>query len=163
MTTDNNHRLFSDAAPIHAIGAGLLDCTLPRERWTHEAHLAACFWLMVERPDIDLDHEIAPIIRRYNASVGVPNDDRHGYHETITRAFLGGVRLYRAEHIGGDLLNEVNGLLTSAQSARDWPLNFWSRERLFSAEARLSYTPPDLNTPALAALLPYLPREPDRA
>jgi len=27
---------------------------------------------------------------------------------------------------------------------RDWPLRFWSRERLFSVEARKSFMPPDL-------------------
>jgi hypothetical protein len=27
---------------------------------------------------------------------------------------------------------------------RDWPLRFYSRERLFSVEARLSYIEPDL-------------------
>jgi len=27
---------------------------------------------------------------------------------------------------------------------RDWPLRFWSREKLFSVEARREFVPPDL-------------------
>jgi hypothetical protein len=27
---------------------------------------------------------------------------------------------------------------------RDWPLRFWSKERLMSVEARRGYVPPDL-------------------
>ncbi len=45
-------RLFNDDASIVAIGEGLLAATLPRDAWTHEAHLAACCWLLRDRPDI---------------------------------------------------------------------------------------------------------------
>ena len=31
-----------------------------------------------------------------------------------------------------------------AMGKRDWPLRFWSRERLFSVEARRGFLPPDL-------------------
>ena len=33
------------------------------------------------------------IIRRYNESVGGVNSDKEGYHETVTRASVLGVRL----------------------------------------------------------------------
>jgi hypothetical protein len=37
----------------------------------------------------------------------------------------------------------VNALLLSPRGARDWPLQFYSRERLFSVEARLGLAEPD--------------------
>ncbi|ENY83027.1 hypothetical protein [Sphingopyxis sp. MC1] len=144
MTTDFTPRLFERDADIRAIGAGLLGCTLPREAWTHEAHLAACLWLLSERPDIDVDAEIAPIIRRFNESVGGVNDDTQGYHDSITRAYVAGVRLFLAETAETGLTSRVNALLRSPVGARDWPLRFYSRDLLFSVPARRGFVPPDL-------------------
>jgi len=126
------------------VGEGLLACTLPREDWTHEAHLAACCYLLSERPDLDVDAEIGGIIRRFNESVGGVNDDHGGYHETITRTYVAGVRHYLAEVQAEDLLARVNGLLAAPMGQRDWPLRFYSRERLFSVAARRGFVEPDL-------------------
>lgn len=78
MTTEYTPRLFERDSEIRAIGEGLLACALPREAWTHEAHLGACLWLLTERRDIDVDAEIAGVIRRFNESVGGVNDDTQG-------------------------------------------------------------------------------------
>ena len=78
MTTEYSPRLFERDSEIRALGEGLLACALPREAWTHEAHLGACLWLLNERPDIDVDAEIGGIIRRFNESVGGVNDDTQG-------------------------------------------------------------------------------------
>jgi hypothetical protein len=143
--TDFSPRLFTTDAEIEHLGEGLLACTATREEWTHEAHLAATTYLLLRRADIDLDAELPGIIRRFNESVGGVNSDIEGYHETITRCFLHGVRLFLAEPRNGEALHEiVNGLLVSPMGRRDWPLRFFSCERLFSVEARLSYVAPDL-------------------
>jgi len=143
--TEYSPRLFSTNAEIEHLGEGLLACTLPREAWTHEAHLAATTYLVLRRPNIDLDEELPGVIRRFNESVGGVNSDTEGYHETITRAFLHGVRLFLEEADAAKPLHElVNELLVSPMGRRDWPLRFYSRERLFSVKARLSHVPPDL-------------------
>ena len=143
--TEYRPRLFSTDAAIERIGEGLLACTLPRADWIHEAHLAATTWLLTRRPDIDLDRELPGIIRRYNESVGGVNDDTQGYHETITRLFLHGVRLFLAQADRDEPLHElVNKLLLSPIGRRDWPLRFYIAERLFSVEARRHFVPPDL-------------------
>lgn len=141
---DHTPRLFESAAAIRRIGEGLLARTLPRPEWTHEAHLAATTYLVIERPDIDLDAELPGIIRRYNESVGGRNTEREGYHETITRVFLRAVRDHAAETRGQDLCTRVNALLSSERGRRDWPLRFYSPELLFSVEARLGFVAPDL-------------------
>ena len=56
--TDYRPRLFTTDAEIEHIGEGLLARTLPRAEWTHEAHLAATTYLLLKRPDIDLDAEL---------------------------------------------------------------------------------------------------------
>jgi hypothetical protein len=143
--TEYRPRPFHTDAQIEHIGEGLLARTLPRPEWTHEAHLAATTYLVVRRTDINLDKELPDIIRGYNESVGGVNDDTQGYHETITRVFLQGVRLFLAEADQDEPLHElVNELLLSPMGRREWPLRFYSAERLFSVEARRKFVAPDL-------------------
>jgi len=143
--TDYAPRLFRTDAEIEHLGEGLLARTLRREEWTHEAHLAATTYLLLKRPDIDLDKELPGIIRSFNESVGGVNSDTEGYHDTITRAFLHGVRLFLVEADPDEPLHEVvNELLLSPMGRRDWPLRFYSRERLFSVAARRGFVTPDV-------------------
>jgi hypothetical protein len=143
--TDHSPRLFENDSQIARIGEGLLACTLPRADWTHEAHLAATTYLLTRRADIDIDRRLPGIIRGYNESVGGINSDSEGYHETITRLFLHGVRLFLTEADPKQPLHElVNELLLSPMGRRDWPLRFYSTERLFSVEARRNFVTPDV-------------------
>lgn len=144
MTSEYKPRLFADDAAVRHVGTGLLACTLPREAWTHEAHLATCLWLVRERADIDLENDLPDTIRRYNLSVGGVNDDTQGYHETLTQLYIAGVRVHQDERPGLPLVDAVNMLLTSARGRRDWPLGYYSRERLFSVAARRGLVLPDL-------------------
>ena len=144
MTDTHVPRLFTRADDIRDIGEGMLACTLPKTQWTHEAHLATCLWLLVERPDIDVDAQIGDLIRRYNVSAGGVNDDHQGYHETITRVFVAAVRRFLERAGETDLLAAVNGLLSAPEGQRDWPLRFYARDRLFSVEARRNFIEPDI-------------------
>ncbi len=143
--TDFRPRLFASDAEVAHVGEGFLARNLPKDEWTHEAHLATTTWLLLRRPDIDVDKELPGLIRRYNESVGGVNSDSEGYHETITRVFLAGVRLFLGAADRTEPLHElVNELLLSPMGRRDWPLRFYSRERLLSVEARRTFVPPDL-------------------
>ncbi len=137
-------RLFEDDASIVRIGEGLLARSLPREDWTHEAHLASCTWIVRDRLDIDPVTDMSGIISGYNVAVGGVNDDTQGYHETITQVYIAGVKAHLAE-VGGEIqLHEaVNMLLLSARGRRDLPLRFYSKELLFSIPARREFVPPD--------------------
>ncbi len=144
MTEFPVRHFLSDEAVAH-VGEGLLARTLPREEWTHEAHLAATTYLVLKHPEIDLDIELRGIISRYNESVGGVNSDTGGYHDTITHAYLRGIRLFLSEaDTGRPIHNLVNELLMSPMGRRDWPLRFWSKERLMSVEARRGWVEPDL-------------------
>lgn len=153
--TEFRPRFFTSDAEIEHLGEGLLARTVKREEWTHEAHLAATTYLLLRRPDVDLDKELPDIIRRFNESVGGANSDTEGYHETITCVFLAGVRLFLGEAEAEEPLHElINELLLSPMGRRDWPLRFYSRARLFSVEARRHFVEPDV------AALPWLGARP---
>jgi hypothetical protein len=144
MTEFPVRHFLSDDAVAH-IGEGLLARTLPRVEWTHEAHLAATTYLALKHPEIDLDVELRGIISSYNESVGGVNSDSEGYHDTITHAYLRGIRLFLSEVDTRRPIHDlVNELLMSPMGRRDWPLCFWSKERLMSVEARRGWLEPDL-------------------
>ncbi len=139
-------RLFTDAARVRRIGTGLLEQSLPRAEWTHEAHLAACVWLLTERPDVLPERDLPAIIRSYNEAVGGVNDDSQGYHETLTQLYIRGVRQFLADCAEEGLVERVNALLSGPVGARDWPLRFYSRAVLFSVGARRAWVDPDLSS-----------------
>lgn len=145
--TEFSVRHFKSDEAVARVGEGLITRTLPRPEWTHEAHLAATTYLTLKHPEIDLDTELPGIISRYNESVGGVNDDTQGYHDTITRAYLRGVRLFLEEADLGRPIHElVNELLHSPMGQRDWPLRFWSKEVLMSVAARRAFVAPDLRS-----------------
>ena len=69
---------------IDAFLHGFEECTLPKERWTHGAHLltGACYVRELGR-DGALE-KMRTCVRRFNESVGGKNTETSGYHETIT-------------------------------------------------------------------------------
>ena len=152
--TNHPIRLFADDAAVRHVGEGLLARTLPRAEWTHEAHLAACVWIVLERPDIAPERDLPDLIRRYNESVGGVNSDSEGYHETITQVSISAVRAALARSTGRGLCERVNALLQAEEGRRDWPLRLYSKERLFSREARLGWVEPDLAERCAAATDP---------
>jgi hypothetical protein len=119
-----------------------VDCTLPKAEWTHEAHLRVGLW-HVRR--YGADQTLALLrerISRYNESVGGQNTDDSGYHETITRAY---VRLIAAFASANPDSKDAERRLLAECGDRDLPLRYYSRDRLFSVEARRGWVEPDLN------------------
>ncbi|HEY0112966.1 MAG TPA: hypothetical protein VGB59_07405 [Allosphingosinicella sp.] len=152
MTEEYEPRLFADNAAVRGIGEGLIARTLTRPHWTHEAHLAACLYIVAERPDIAPERDLPDIIRRFNESVGGVNSDTEGYHETITQVYIRGVRAFLARTDPAlPLIEKVNALLLAEEGRRDWPLCFYYPKTLFSREARLGWVEPDMGA------LPELP------
>lgn len=142
--TDHPIRLFAADAAVRGVGERFIACTLPKRQWTHEAHLATCLWLIAERPDFLVERDFPALIRRYNISVGEVNNATQGYHETITQVSIAAIREHLAETDEVALTRLVNSLLVADRGRRDWALRFYSRERLFSAEARAIWIAPDI-------------------
>jgi len=114
------------------------DTTLPREAWTHTAHLRLAYLYL--RRSHTIDEALATIrsgIQAYNLSKGNPR----GYHETITVAF--------ARLVADALRQEAFPEFPAMQSARpdlfrsDVLLRYYSRGKLYSPEARAVFVEPD--------------------
>jgi hypothetical protein len=97
------------------------------------------------RSELNLANAMPPIIRAYNEATGVANTDTGGYHETITQASIRAARALLDRHATSRPLHEImDVLMASPLGHPDWLLAFWSRDLLFSIEARRVWVDPDL-------------------
>lgn len=112
-------------------------------------HLKTCTWLVNERGDIVPERDLPDIIRAYNLSVGGVRDDMQGYHETLTHLNICGVRLFFAAREAEALHRRVIPVLLAAMARRDWPLRFYTRERLFAVVVRRELLAPDFGAISL--------------
>lgn len=62
--------------------------SLPKRDWSHAAHVAIAAYHVIEYQDAALENVRSGIIR-YNEATGVANTDSSGYHETLTRFWIG--------------------------------------------------------------------------
>ena len=120
------------------------DCTLPREEWTHAAHLTVALWHLLEYDWPEAVSRVRAGIQRYNAAHGIRTTPTGGYHETLTIFWLRRVRsfLETGRNEARSLVALANDLADSAD--KSLPLAYYTRERLFSTEARAAWVEPDL-------------------
>jgi hypothetical protein len=135
--------MFTCEDEITRIGEGLVACDLPKEEWTHAAHFAAALWLM--RAGHDAPAVMPGMIRVYNESRGGVNNDTSGYHETITQASLRAARaVLEANPADMPLWKIANALMATNLGNPNWLLEYWTRDRLMSVDARRAWLEPDL-------------------
>ena len=135
--------IYTSETDIQRVGEGLVSCSLPKAEWTHAAHFAAALWLM--RAGYDVPRAMPGLIRAYNEAVGRVNDDHGGFHETITQASLRAARgVLDANAPDVPVWRIVNTMMASNLANPNWLLEYWSRERLMSVEARRQWLEPDL-------------------
>jgi GNAT superfamily N-acetyltransferase len=142
------HKSLAPCAPTCAAVAGFMQRfeagKVARQEWTHAAHLVAAHWYLTKLGLEAAIDEMRHRIRFHNESVGTPNTDSAGYHETITRLFVRGVAAVLAKRGADDFEMSLMAVLGSELAASDWPLQYYSRDRLFSIEARATWVAPDL-------------------
>lgn len=121
-------------------------CTLAGERWTHEAHLTVALWYLVRHADAEATRLIREGIQRYNLARGVEMTKNSGYHETITLFYIRAIRRYLNGAGASQTFAQLLDGLLAACGDRNFPFEYYSRERLLSWEARTGWLEPDLKT-----------------
>ena len=116
---------------------------LPREAWTHAAHLRVALWYNHQSDYAAACQHVREKIIRFNTVVGIINSGESGYHETLTRFWMVLARQFLALHPGKSLNEVIELWEQSASSGKEYPLHYYSRERLFSALARQQWLEPD--------------------
>jgi hypothetical protein len=121
-------------------------CTLAGERWTHEAHLTVALWYLSRHADAEATRLIREGIQRYNLARGILMTKDGGYHETITLFYIRAIRRYLGGACASRTFAELLDGLIAACGDRDFPFEYYSRERLLSWEARTGWLEPDLKS-----------------
>jgi hypothetical protein len=137
-------RVPIEAVELDALVTAFRAAMLPRDRWTHAAHLAVGTWHALELP---ADAALAAMrtgILGLNESHGTANTDTGGYHETITCFYMAVLARFAAGHPGLSRVEIVRALLAGPIADRGYPLRFYTRDRLMSVAARRGWVPPDL-------------------
>jgi hypothetical protein len=138
-------KYFYDDADVERLARGVIDCTCPKDEWTHAAHFAVAVWVLRHRSDYTAEVYLSGVIRAYNEATDVRNTDTSGYHETITLASIKAARSFLGGYPRSRPLHElVDVLMDTPLGGSGWIFSHWSRERLLSVEARRVWVEPNL-------------------
>ena len=131
-------------AATDRLAQAFVDCTLPKEEWTHAAHLRVGLWHRLHMPAEEALDALRERISRYNLSTGGVNTDTDGYHETITRLYVVLIDRWVASADPRRDVDELADEMVAALGDRELPYRHYTRDRLFSMDARRGWVPPDL-------------------
>src|SRR3954451_20403521 len=137
---------FRTTGEVLALVRRFDDCTLPREEWTHAAHLTVALWHLLQYDWPEAVERVRLGIQRYNGAHGIRTTPTGGYHETLTLFWMRRVRAFLED--GRNEARSLVALANDLSAALDsrLPLTYYTRERLFSSEARAGWVEPDLKS-----------------
>ncbi|MBK7704875.1 MAG: hypothetical protein IPJ30_03650 [Acidobacteria bacterium] len=116
--------------------------TIPRSDWRHAEHLIVACRYLFEHDFEEAAFRMRSGILSLLTAFGVDQTAESPYHETLTVFWMRAVDAFRLEH--PELwFFELCERITS-EFDKDFPLRFYSRERLFSADAKRTFLEPDL-------------------
>ena len=119
-------------------------CRLPRTEWTHHAHLVVALCYLIRYEEAEAARRIRAGIRLYNEACCIKQTKTGGYHETITLFYIRVIgRFLSAASLDCTLAALANSLI-NACGDKNLPLDYYSRERLMSWDARTGWLEPDI-------------------
>ncbi len=117
--------------------------TIAREDWRHTEHLTVALYYLSHH---DFDSALVKMrdgIFNLLRAFEVDFKKEMPYHETMTIFWLRMVNDFKDSKNGASMLETCNELVEKFD--KDFPLRFYSREVLFSDEARQTFVNADLN------------------
>jgi hypothetical protein len=126
--------------------------TLPKNDWTHEAHLTVAIWFLRNHNLDEATCQLKSSIISYNLSVGGVNDGSHGYHETLSIFWIDVVHFFVTQNDDLELIDAVNQFLNNSLANRRLPFMFYHNEELLASPARARYLSPNKEPMTAAAL-----------
>lgn len=137
--------IYKTDEEVNLLAGAFEDRTLPKSEWTHAAHLVVGLYYCYHHPLGVAKNLMSDGIYWLNDAHGTANTETSGYHETLTVFWLRTIANHLAKKGREKGLAELaNGLIATFNDPH-LPLEYYSRELLFSVEARLGYVEPDLD------------------
>ena len=144
--------MFRTNEDVYALVKAFEERTVSRSKWTHGAHLVVGLYYCRTLPFSVAKNVMRDGIHWLNDSHGTPNSDTSGYHETLTVFWLKQIWNFLDDRHDVRNLDALANELIERFNDPDLPLRFYSREALFSAEARRDYLHPDRRSPRCISL-----------
>jgi hypothetical protein len=116
--------------------------TISRADWRHAEHLTVAFYYLFHHDYETSLNKMRDGIFNLLRSFGVDLSKEMPYHETLTVFWMRTISEFSASKNGASLLEKANALVEKYD--KDYPLRFYSRELLFSDEARAKFVEADL-------------------
>lgn len=138
---------YRTSSEIENLVRAFKECKLPRSEWTHDAHLTVSLWYLFHYSEAAATHCIRTGIQRYNAAHGIETTSTGGYHETMTLFWIQMILQYLAAQGKMRSLAELANNLIERYGNPNLIFQYYSRDRLFSLEARRNWVEPDLKSP----------------
>lgn len=135
---------FSTEQEIIALVESFKNGTLPAALWTHQAHLVTGLWFHYHYTADEAICYLRSGIISYNISSGGENTPQKGYHETITIFWCKILRHFLITNPTLSLVDACNRFLESEWSSKDLPMQYYTRDVLFSTGARAMWVKPDI-------------------
>ena len=134
---------YESECEIDALVRSFEDATIGRDAWKHAEHLTVALYYLSHH-DIDAATEKmrSGIFKLLRDGFSVDLTKEIPYHETLTVFWMRTVADFNASKNGASLLDKANEVM--AKYDKDYPLRFYSREFLFSDEAREKFVQGDL-------------------
>ncbi len=134
-------RYDSEKDILRIIG-GFESGTIERAEWRHAEHLTVALYYATHY-DFETALEKMRIgILNLLRSFSLDLTKEMPYHETLTVFWMQTVADFNASKNGASFLDKVNELVEKYD--KDYPLRFYSREYLFSDEAKARYVKPNI-------------------
>lgn len=128
---------------IFEVVRGFEECTISRDAWKHAEHLTvALYYLSHHDLETATEKMRAGILKLLEKGFGVDLSREMPYHETMTIFWMRTVAEFNGSANGASLLDKSNEVVERFD--KDYPLRFYSRELLFSDEARARFVEGDL-------------------
>ncbi|MGQ0543649.1 MAG: hypothetical protein ACT4O9_17695 [Blastocatellia bacterium] len=148
---------YENEAEIYALLRSFEDATVSRADWKHAEHLvvALCY---LEKHDLETATEKMRkgIFKLLRNGFGVDLTKEMPYHETLTVFWMRTVLAFAMLENGSTLVKKANKLVELFN--KDYPLRFYSREVLFSDEARSVYLKGDLVQESVEQINQVIPK-----
>jgi len=134
---------YKDEDEIKKLVAAFEDASIARDVWKHAEHLVVALYYANK---YDLETAIAKmkdgLFNLLTVGFKVDLSKEMPYHETLTVFWMRAVDEFARSTNGTSLHEKANSLIETFD--KDYPLRFYSREFLFSDEARARFVEPDI-------------------
>lgn len=137
------NRAYKTEEDILRLVASFEEAAISRDEWKHAEHLIVALHYVSRHDVVTAALKMrAGILELLEKGFGLDLAKEMPYHETITVFWIRTVAKFNASPNGKPIAEKVAELVERFN--KDYPLKFYSRERLFSDEARAMFVEPDL-------------------